>query len=164
MLVHFSLVSQEEEIIEWSPDVTLTWKDFKGRVPANPGAAATTASGISYEFSSTGTRDRMELDFKVNTFFYPHKSWYRPELCDTLILSHEQLHFDISELFARKMRTALASSTFTHNVKAEVRSIYKATLRELNDYQNHYDRQTNFSRDKEQQLLWNKKIKEALKE
>lgn len=154
--------SQDYETIAWSPENKLTWEDFKGKAPDNDWAAATTASGISYQFSTSGSSGKIELDYLASTFFYPNKSWYQPSLCDSLILSHEQLHFDISELYARKMRKRLASSSFTQDVKAEVKQIYKEVLEELNDFQNLYDDQTNFSRDVEQQLIWNNKIEEAL--
>ena len=160
-----AVIAQEEyETIAWSQDRKLSWEDFKDKAPKNARAAATTASGITYQFSTRGTRDKMELDYEVRTFFYPNKSWYQPHLCDSLILSHEQLHFDISELFARRMRQRLASGTFTQNVKAEVKVIYREILEELEAFQDLYDNQTNFSRDIEQQLLWNTKIREALKE
>jgi hypothetical protein len=153
---------QEYETIDWSPENKLTWEDFKGKTPNNTRAAATTASGISYQFSTSASSSEIELDYLVSTFFYPNKSWYQPNLCDSLILSHEQLHFDISELYARKMRNRLASSSFTQNVKAEVKQIYKEVLEELEEFQNLYDDQTNFSRDLEQQLIWNNNIEEAL--
>ncbi len=154
--------SQEYVTIAWSPEKKLAWQDFRGKAPSNDRAAATTASGISYQFSTSGSSGEIELDYLVSTFFYPNKSWYQPSLCDSLILSHEQLHFDISELYARKMRNRLASSSFTQNVKAEFKQIYKEVLEELEEFQNLYDDQTNFSRDVEQQLIWNNKIQEAL--
>jgi len=131
--------SQEYETIAWSPEKKLAWQDFKGKATSNDRAAATTASGISYQFSTSGSNGEIELDYLVSTFFYPNKSWYQPSLCDSLILSHEQLHFDISELYARKMRNRLASSSFTQNVKAEVKQIYKEVLEELEEFQNLYD-------------------------
>lgn len=155
-------VSQDYETMAWSQENKLTWEDFKGKTPNNARAAATTASGISYQFSTSGSNGEIELDYLVSTFFYPDKSWYQPRICDSLILSHEQLHFDISELYARKMRKRLASTSFTQNVKAEVKQIYKEVLEELQDFQNLYDDQTNFSRDVEQQLNWNNKIEEVL--
>ena len=155
--------AQEFKTIAWSPENKLTWEDFKGKAPSNDRAAATTASGISYRFSISGTSGKIELDYLVSTFFYPNKSWYQPSLCDSLILSHEQLHFDISELYARKMRRRLATGTFTQNVKEEVKLIYKEILEELEEFQDLYDDQTNFSRDIQQQLIWNNKIEEALK-
>lgn len=154
----------DDEAIPWSPNRKLTWADFKGEAPVTDRAAATTASGITYQFATTGTRDKMDIDYTVTTFFYPYKSWYQSHLCDSLILSHEQLHFDISELYARKMRVRMATATFTGNVKAEVKAIYREILEELEAFQDLYDQETNFSRNREQQLLWNAKIEAALTE
>jgi hypothetical protein len=153
---------QEDQVILWSPTKKLTWSDFKGRPSNISGAAAITASGISYSFSAQGTKDKMELDFKVETHFYPNNSWYKPKLANPIILGHEQLHFDISEVYARKFRQILAKTKFTGNAKSEVKSIYRNILLELNDYQKQYDSETNFSRDTVQQLIWNKRIKKAL--
>jgi hypothetical protein len=153
---------QEDEVILWSPTKKLTWSDFKDKPSNISSAAAITASGISYSFSAQGTKDKMELNFTVETHFYPNKSWYKPELASPMILGHEQLHFDIAEIYARKFKQILAKTKFTGNAKSEVKSIYRNILRELNDYQNQYDSETNFSRDTVQQLIWNKKIKKAL--
>jgi len=155
---------QDYETISWRADHRLSWEDFKGDIPSSAHAAATTASGITYRFSTTGTRDHINVDFQIETHFYPNQSWYQPALCDEIILSHEQLHFDISELFARKLRKELNETSYTHkNVKAKVRSIYRKNNEALSDFQNKYDDETNFSRNREQQLLWNKKIAAALK-
>ena len=163
-LVSTTVFSQEEEVIPWSADRKLQWSDFKGTFLKTEWAAATTASSISYEFSSYEKDGRLYVDFKVGCEFYPNKSWYRPELCDSLILSHEQLHFDIAELHARKMRKTLAETKFTKNIKEEVKEIYKAIIKELYIYQNKYDRETNFSRDLQKQLVWNQMIAKALSE
>ena len=161
LLVHLGY-GQKDELVLWTPGKKLTWSDFKGKPAKISNAAAITASGITYSFSAQGTKDRMELNFKVETHFYPNKSWYKPKLANPMILSHEQLHFDISEVYARKLRYILAKTTFTSNAKFEVKEIYKNILRELNDFQNQYDSETNFSRDTVQQLVWNEKIKKAL--
>ncbi|HET8737622.1 MAG TPA: DUF922 domain-containing protein, partial [Pricia sp.] len=125
-------------------------------------AAATTATSISYSFSVVERNDQRFLDIEVGCEFYPQKSWYRPELCDALILSHEQLHFDIAELHARKFRKKLGETRFTDNVKEEVREIYANVLKQLYVFQNKYDRETNFSRDLQQQLVWKRMIAKAL--
>lgn len=153
---------QEEEVILWTPARKLSWSDFKGRPSTNSSAAAITASGITYSFSAQGTHDKMELDFKVDAHFYPEKSWYKPKLANPTILEHEQLHFDITEVFARKLRRILAETPFTGNAKSEVKEIYRNILRELNHYQNQYDSETNFSRDTVQQRLWNIRITKIL--
>jgi len=156
------VIAQEEEVL-WNAQERLTWADFKDQPPANDNAAAVTASGITYSFSSLQTKNGIEADFKVMAYFYPYKSWYKPEVCNDLILSHEQLHFDISELYARKFRDILRKKRFTKNIKAEVREIYKQVLKELAMFQDRYDEETNYSRNSEKQLLWNKKVADALK-
>lgn len=154
----------QEEAIPWSAERKLTWSDFKGKSFKTAWAAATTASGISYEFSTSGTGDSMQLNIKVSTYFYPNKSWYRPELCNDVILSHEQLHFDISELYARKMQRILQETTFTKDIESEISAIFKQINRELGQFQNRYDHETDFSRNFEKQAFWNKMIAEVMAE
>ncbi len=157
--------AQEYEAIVWEKDNPLSWKDFKGEIPASSRAAATTASGITYRYSATGNQNNFEVNFDVHTMFYPNKSWYNPELCDASILKHEQLHFDISELYARTLKKRLTEGRYTRqNVRAKVKKIYKEVTAALNDYQNLYDRETNFSRNQEVQKVWNKKISLLLNE
>ncbi len=154
--------AQDYETIRWS-EKRLSWKDFKGEPPVSDRVAATTASGISYQFSSSGTRKTFKVDFKISTHFYPRKSWYKPTLSDDIVLSHEQLHFDISELFARKLRKELSEAHFTpENVKSKIKTIYNKNNKALNDFQNQYDEDTNFSRNVQKQIIWNKKIGAAL--
>lgn len=155
--------AQDYETIVWAKDRKLTWKDFKGTPPEDSGAAAITGSGITYKFSTYYRGGKRRVEFNVSTFFYPNSSWYRPHLCNDLILGHEQLHFDITEIYARKMRKELDSTSFSKNIKEEVRAIYKRINKELNDFQNLYDASTNYSRNEEQQIIWNKKIADALR-
>lgn len=154
--------SQNEETIPWSADRKLQWSDFKGSYFKTEWAAAITATGISYTFLTREQNGQQFLEIEVKCEFFPQKSWYRPELCDIVILSHEQLHFDIAELYARKFRKRLAESIFTDNVMEEVRDIYKQTLKELTIFQNKYDRETDFSKDLQKQSLWNRSIAEEL--
>ncbi len=160
---HSGFSQELEETIPWESGKRLVWSDFKGPIPPDASAAATTASGISYSYSANLWHHEVNLDFEVKTFFYPNESWYKPYLCDDVVLSHEQLHFDIAELFARKMRLKLERTSFTKNVKQEIKKIYQETLKELSDFQELYDWETNFSRNREGQAKWNARIAEALK-
>ena len=159
----FGFAQEIEEGVLWNSAKRLTWSDFRGKVPPASVPAATTASGISYTYTANLLHHEVKLDFEVNAYFYPNESWYKPEVCTENTLAHEQLHFDISELFARKMRKRLRRTSFSDNVKAEVREIYQEILKELGDFQDQYDWETNFSRNKEKQMEWNKKIAKAMK-
>lgn len=157
-----SIHAQEPRIL-WEPATRLEWSDFQAKPPKSQRIAATTASGISYQYSATGTSQGYTLEFQVDTYFYPKKSWYHPEICDSVILSHEQLHFDIAELYAREFRRRLASRTFSSAVKAEVRALFKEINQELSEFQKRYDRETDFSRNREAQTRWRRQISERLR-
>ncbi|NER12241.1 DUF922 domain-containing protein [Leptobacterium flavescens] len=158
------LGSKEEEFIEWSEDRKLTWADFKGDPDYDTDAAATTASGISYKLSAGITGDKVNLKCEVKTYFYPQSSWYKKELSDSIVLSHEQLHFDITELHARKLRKRIEEGSFTADVKAEVRAIYAEVNDALRLKQRAYDNATDFSRDHPKQREWGILIKKELSE
>ena len=156
------LSAQDEDIILWNADVKLSWADFKGE-PTNTRAAAVTASGLTYSFSTLRKNDAaVEVNFEVKSHFYPKESWYRPEVCNDVILKHEQLHFDITELYARKFLERLNKASFTDKAKAEVKAIYNQINKELNEYQNLYDSETNFSRNRDQQEAWQIKLQKLL--
>lgn len=158
------LHAQDGRSIPWQPGFRLSWSDFRGQPMAGRRIAATTASGLSYSYTARGGPDGYELDFTVDSYFYPDKSWYRPELCDSLVLSHEQIHFDISELFARRLRARLRQIRFTGRVKAGVRKIFAEVNRELSEFQARYDRETDFSRNRESQLAWSRTMANLLSE
>ncbi|MCM4168829.1 hypothetical protein KCTC52924_02524 [Arenibacter antarcticus] len=153
---------QQEGGVLWQQGNRLKWSDFKGKPSLTSNAAAVTASGITYSFSSLNKNGKIEVDFKVDAHFYPENSWVRSTTPNTAILNHEQLHFDITEIYTRKLRREFAKATFTKNTKSEVRGIYRQILKELSNYQNRYDKETNFSRNQEKQMEWNKRIKLAL--
>ena len=153
---------QDADTIPWEADRKLNWTDFKGAPPNAKKVAATTASGISYSYQTGGTPGAYLLDYEVTAFFYPHKSWYHRELCDSVVLRHEQLHFDITELYARRMRKRLGGKTFGPDVKSEVRRFFKQLNRELSEFQARYDFETDFSRDREAQARWSAEIARKL--
>ena len=152
----------QENAVMWGPDVKLEWTDFKGKPNTETRIAAVTASGISYTFNAVERDGYYEVDYEVSTFFYPDQSWFRPEMCDELILSHENLHFAITELHARKLRKELARTQFSENVRSEIKTIYQRILKELGEFQKRYDTETDFSRNRSAQLRWNKEIRIAL--
>lgn len=158
-----SLYGQKEDrVLPWTTERRLSWKDYQSSPLKTEWAAATTASGITYTLNSVIGGSEPRLEIVVAALFYPDRSWYKPDLCDQVVLSHEQLHFDITELFARKFRKRLKTLKNNKNIKKEVRAIFVHINKELNAFQNKYDRETNFSRNVPEQLVWNKKIAATL--
>ncbi len=161
VLLFLSFNRQEEMV--WNEAIKLSWRDFRGTPDYNKKAAAITASGISYNLSATVIKKgAVAINYDVKSFFYPNDSWYKKELANETVLLHEQLHFDITELHARKFRKILSERTFTENVKAEVREIYASINNELLTLQKQYDKATNYSIAKEKQLEWVEIIRKEL--
>ncbi len=161
----FLTLQTTEPEMAWSPNYKLQWSDFKGQPNASSDAAATTASGITFGYRMSETDGQVE-SFKadVTAHFYPNKSWFKPEEVSAHILEHEQLHFDITELHARKLRRQINQLKVSNSVNKQLESNHKQILQELGAMQDAYDAACDFSRNKEQQQLWKETITKQLQE
>jgi hypothetical protein len=157
------IVPNDDEVISWRDDIKLTWNEFKGVPKTNMSAVAVTASGITFEFSVRETNSRIvSFDSQVYAHFYPNKSWYIKEQGDNHILAHEQLHFDITELYARKFRKQISQLKVTNNIKSELRQLHLNINKEVAVTQNLYDLESDNSVNREFQAKWNVYIKREL--
>ncbi|TGV04752.1 DUF922 domain-containing protein [Flavivirga rizhaonensis] len=157
-------VQQDEPVISWNESYKLSWSDFKDKPDKSTSAVAITASGITFGFSVSATEDRV-VDFtsEVHTHFYPEKSWYKKEQADHHVLGHEQLHFDITELYARKFRYRIEQIVVSNSVRAQLKTLHNTINKELSQMQNRYDSETNYSRNVEAQTKWKLYIADELK-
>lgn len=164
ILFLFLGVSSNEETISWNDTRKLTWEDFKGNPNSNSDAVALTASGITFGYSvKTSGRRIVDYSASVQAHFYPNKSWYLAEKANDYILAHEQLHFDITELYVRKFRQQLERLVVNQNIKIQMNQIHVAINEALDKTQKTYDEQTNHSINVEAQSYWENYIKEELK-
>lgn len=152
----FLLVQKDEPVLSWNESYKLSWSDFKAQPDYNVSAVAITASGITFGFSvtQTDTNQVISFDADVNAHFYPEKSWFKDELADNHLLSHEQLHFDITELYARKFREQITKLKDLSTVKQDLRNINDRINRALARMQNTYDNESDYSRNEEVQAKW----------
>ncbi|MEW4922987.1 DUF922 domain-containing protein [Algibacter sp. 2305UL17-15] len=155
--------NDNEPVISWSASYKLSWNDFKGKPRQNVSAVATTASGITFGFSIRQSGGRVvSFTTEVHAHFYPKQSWYKVERADNHILGHEQLHFDITELHARKFRMRISQLEVSHHIKRELNSLHRTINKELAALQDRYDAETDYSRQVEAQLRWQLYIKKEL--
>jgi hypothetical protein len=153
------MVKQDTPRITWDEDYKVQWQDFKGTPQHNTTTVAVTASGISFGFSSRKTETELvSFTTSVKADFYPERSWYIKERVNDTVLNHERLHFDITELYARKFRKRLQESTFTYNINDEMDKIHDAINKELGAMQKKYDNETDHSQIVEKQIEWEKYI------
>jgi len=158
MSLVISISPQSDEEILWG-EKAIEWEDFKGMPPENYNTTmgAYTTTKIKTEYFSS--KDRVQKT-KVYCYFNQNKSWAL--LNDDYSLAHERLHFDIAEIYARKIRKAfdsLATNEITEMSKySEVFKLYDNLL---GAYNHEYD--SNVYGNKQKQAEWSEKIKNELK-
>ena len=139
----------------------LEWKDFRGaQEPRNPFHANTT-SGISYSWSLKTSGQGMEFIYSVDSYFLPDGSWVKPGKTSEHLLAHEQLHFDITELHARKLRSQLQefNPEKVKDVKKVLREIYQKIEAQRAQMQKKFDAETRHSQNAEAQFKWQELVR-----
>jgi len=89
----------------WSAGRPLVWSDFQGIPPQGGEEAAKTAYGIYYAWKCRGGA----FQFRVVAAFHPRESWVQAAVLgdssgSPRVLAHEQTHFNIAEVYARRLR------------------------------------------------------------
>ena len=157
-LLSFTMDDKKDMII-WSKDYKLQWTDFKGK-PAGT-LKAMTWSTIELEPKKV---DASGITLTLNAYFLKNQSWRQKDFTDDFVLQHEQTHFDMAEVYTRKLRKKISETKFKDTKKAmtEIQKMYNETFGELKAYQKTYDEETKHSVNKEAQIRWNKKIADEL--
>jgi hypothetical protein len=145
----------------WNEDRQLTWDDFRGK-PAKRFSAASTHYDIHKLMEEKGNAAEMN----VEAVFFRNKSWKKTNWVNDEVLIHEQKHFDIVELFARKLRKLIQNGKYTsyEHLKTVSDSLYDVNDKEMDKYQDKYDDETDASMNGDKQREWNQKISNELKE
>ncbi len=139
----------EKEIL-WTPNRKLKVTDFKGTSEDKPFLAATNA----YFGYATSIKSKENLVIvEVDTYFDCKASYFKNNKNKSLVLSHEQTHFDITELYARKFirRLQLEIKNYKDLIK-KVERIGDEVNQELQLKQQAYD--TDVYSDFSQQSYW----------
>jgi len=149
----------ETETITWSASRKLKWSDYKASPNPDSDAAASTTTYLSIEYAIRPN----SFSFRIRSLFAMNESWGRHK--DAYILSHEQGHFDIAEIFARKLNKRMSEYKFNpRSYQRDLKRIYEQVTRETEDLQNLYDKETNHSINKAKQAEWLLRIEAMLEE
>ena len=148
-----------DHYVIWSADRKLTWEDFEGPVDEESSYAAHTWSKISLGWDCDGD----VFTFTAVAKFDKEQSWKKDNITEYL-LSHEQLHFDITEVYARRMRKHFSAVNNGCNLSNdEVEEQFNAILDEWRLRQKLYDKETSHSKNKPEQARWEQLIQAELK-
>ena len=150
--------------ISWSATRRLSVADFQGKASMGSPLASSTSSNIKadaackdYVFSST-----------VEATFDPATSWFRnPLKASEALLRHEQLHFDITEVYARIMRQKLnifAARANCEKLQPAFNNVTKLVYADWDREQNRYDQETNHGLNAVRQAYWEKQTATKLEQ
>jgi hypothetical protein len=181
------LAAQGPYLIEWSSQRRLKREDFQGRPPVS----ATSASMSWIHIDTSWECNDGKLVATAHATFNPSQSWWRtstsniwgnPESIrdasraqlearrsfgerDAQLLAHEQLHFDIAEVAARKIRArfgefknACSESGGTEPIQRMVAEVDQ----ELQEEQVRYDRETGHGVNAQAQDQWSQRVQRLL--
>jgi len=148
------------EYIIWNKDRKLKWEDYKGVPDTNSFAKAIT----EYEIKVTTNFSDSQPQFTIVPYFYMNSSWTK-RVSSITLLAHEQLHFDIAELCARKIRKTinLLNDSLRNNTTYSY-AIIDSLISENNLTQDQYDKETRHGTKPIEQKEWEEKILKELEE
>lgn len=156
-----SVYTEDEnaEYIPWNPEQPLTWDDFQCEPKRGTDAVASTSTSLGIAYQMQGG----QLTYHISCNFSKVKSWGL--MRTDYILAHEQGHFDITEIFARKLNEALQNYEFNRKTfKRDINEIYQSIVRQKEEYQKMYDGETDHSRNRKIQYEWLSRIQQLLDE
>lgn len=152
----------------------LKWDDFRGQPPARLGpAAAQISTALTLEAVDFDTREEtpgwwISEPETICLFAAMNKlrSSRLPGTKDEMSLRHEQLHFDLTEVAARRLYPRLlelsgegdSRQRAEADLYAKIRRLHAAAVREQDELQRSYDRETDHGRATLMQRRWNRKV------
>ncbi|HET8854861.1 MAG TPA: DUF922 domain-containing protein [Salinimicrobium sp.] len=158
-------IGQDSENIYWNRERDLHWEDFKAAPDHKNSYHAITSSGISFSWSiriSPGGEE--EFRSVIQTYFNPMESWVKKAGKSAFLLAHEQLHFDISELHARKLKKAVEQYEVTPEIKRDMRKIFDSIQRERVKMQERFDVESRHGTDSIMEAKWQNQVRKQLEE
>jgi uncharacterized protein DUF922 len=148
------------DALGWSATRRLSWSDFQGIAPTRADASALTAYSLFHGATCTGKA----FEFRVIAAFLPRQSWVLPAVLANpttsgRTLRHEQTHFDLVEVHARRMRRYFAE-LFEPCMKTaeELGVLAQRFVREEAAAQRKYDEETNHGRVTRKQAEWDAEV------
>jgi hypothetical protein len=156
-----STSQQKDTLLIWDDSYLLTWDDFMGKEinhKNNPDALSYLELPllISYDSNKKPIYTVVALFNRCKSF----TSKYHYSLLD-----HEQQHFNILEIFARKIRKSVdALNKVENTTPKDIFNLYYKYQDSISNHQHRYDVQTDYSRNGRKQRIWNLTIKNKLQD
>lgn len=154
--------SSTDCIILWNDETKLSWNNFKG----NPNNYSEYSAITSYVILNDWSFGIDSFTINTSCFFKIKESWVIDSKKSSNLLLHEQIHFDLAELYSRLYRKELKNIKYIYynDVIKLSNVIYDRISKELKIEQDTYDKETCFSTNIKVQKEWIIKVKKRLSE
>ena len=153
-----------DQAFAWSARRGLAWDDFQG----SPPSVGAEGAKISYTLYS-GWKCRGDVfEFRVIAGFRPRQSWVKAIVLNDstqrrTVLGHEQTHFDLAEVYARRMQRAFGDlARPCAKTDAELSALAQRLAQEEKAEQRRYDAETDHGLLADQQGAWNRDVARRL--
>ncbi len=148
--------------LHWSASRPLVLADFKGHPRPGETHAALTSATIVAEVACKGG----QFTGHVQAAFDPTVSWWRePATATPRLLRHEQLHFDITEVYARRLRQKLAAVRVPcAQLGSAFERLAQGVYADWEKAEQQYDHDTNHGLKAEPQAQWEAQVQQQLAE
>lgn len=140
-----NIMVDNESKVSWNSERKINWGDFKSKLAPSKFSNAKTSYKIEIipENVLVDENDRIKDYEKLTVVanFFKKESWSGSK--DENLLIHERLHFDIAELFARKIRKRFSELKRNKESRFKVYSSeYSKLWNKGRNFQNKYDVET----------------------
>lgn len=153
------------DCIVYSIQRPLRIADFGGPVHDDVGELAATYSGTAFSNVTETQKGQLVMNLTITPYFEKKNSWFKEEGKTSVLLAHEQTHFDITAIKACELAEAIRKTTFTKdNYLSVLEDLRKKYTAASNEEQNTYDNETSHGTIPGKQLEWQKKITQQVKE
>ena len=156
--LQISAQKRDTDSFNYTEQPKLTWESFKGQIPVETPYAASVNTGVGLKWSYSTGEGKIDLQYNVEAYAQPNFSWVIEKEKDAELLKHEQLHFDITEVHARMLRKRISEYQFGRNIRKPMQRMLGEIKYEREKMQNDYDKETEHSKNKEQQKIWEDKV------
>jgi hypothetical protein len=153
-----------QEAFAWAANRPLRWADFQATAPRSGDASALTAYSVFYGVRCTGS----DFEFLAVAGFLPKSSWVKPVVltgpptAGDHALRHEQTHFDLTEVYTRRLRKQFVDLYEPCRRPDSLDPLVQQLLRQEKAEQARYDEETRHGLASGQQDAWNRRVAEDL--
>lgn len=150
---------QKNPDLEWQKPGQLYWTDFRAVPERGSFYHAVTAT---YLEETHGCSDEGKFMYDVKAVFVRNQSWSLEKWSEQL-LQHEQVHFDITEVFARHLRQYFTQLKYPCRVpEEEIQRKIAEVYRDLELMHHFYDERTQHGLQSDNQERWETFVKQRL--